>query len=62
MGALFVWSLLVALIGSVLSAFLYGAWNLVLAPWLEWREMPVGAAFVLGTFLAAMVVRVRARG
>ena len=61
MGALFVWSLLVLLVGCPLGAFVYGAWNLALAPWLDWREMPVGVAVVVGLTIAALVVRVRAR-
>jgi len=51
--------LLWALTAGIVSPLVYSVWNLVLAPWLEWREMPVSAAVTIGSAFALLSVRVR---
>lgn len=51
--------LLVAMSTSVLSTFVYASWNLILAPWMGWREMPVEVAALAGFTFSVITVKVR---
>lgn len=49
--------LLFLLAAPLLTVAVYAGYNLAIAPWLQWPEMPVPAAVLLGSVLAVKVTR-----
>lgn len=59
MGVIFTWFLLWVPASLLVTLATYAGWNLALAPWLGWSEMPLAVAILVGTILGACMVRVR---
>lgn len=59
MGLIFVYLVMVAGVAGLVAPAVYVAFNLALAPWLGWPEMPPSVAVLVGVVVGALVCRVR---
>ena len=59
MGLIFVWLVMVAGVAGLVAPAVYVAFNLALAPWLGWPEMPPSVAVLVGVVVGALVCKVQ---